>query len=156
MKDIAIYGFGGFGHEVACLIQHINEVEPTWNIVGYFDDGVAQRVLLARDGHVYRGRRGKGDFRVREVAAKLAVDADERFDIVIARRKRLAIVPLSEIPEAVIPVYGVNLGGVRHDMTPVVEEAQSVVREHAVAFRPENVGPVLHGFADKAAIAHAD
>ena len=42
MKDIAIYGFGGFGHEVACLIQHINEVKPTWNIIGYFDDGVAQ------------------------------------------------------------------------------------------------------------------
>lgn len=40
MKDIAIYGFGGFGHEVACLINKINEVEPTWNIVGYIDDGV--------------------------------------------------------------------------------------------------------------------
>ena len=40
MKDIAIYGFGGFGHEVACLIRHINSVEPTWNIIGYFDDGV--------------------------------------------------------------------------------------------------------------------
>lgn len=40
MKEIAIYGFGGFGHEVACLIQHINSVEPTWNIIGYFDDGV--------------------------------------------------------------------------------------------------------------------
>ena len=40
MKDIAIYGFGGFGLEVACLIQHINSVEPTWNVIGYFDDGV--------------------------------------------------------------------------------------------------------------------
>ena len=40
MKDILIYGFGGFGHEVACLINHINGVEPTWNIVGYIDDGV--------------------------------------------------------------------------------------------------------------------
>ena len=40
MKDIIIYGFGGFGHEVACIIQHINEIEPTWNIVGYIDDGV--------------------------------------------------------------------------------------------------------------------
>lgn len=40
MKDIAIYGFGGFGHEVACLIQHINDVVPTWNVIGYFDDGV--------------------------------------------------------------------------------------------------------------------
>lgn len=39
MKDIAIYGFGGLGREVACVINKINEVEPTWNIIGYFDDG---------------------------------------------------------------------------------------------------------------------
>ncbi len=38
MKDIAIYGAGGFGREVACLINRINEVEPTWNLVGFFDD----------------------------------------------------------------------------------------------------------------------
>lgn len=40
MKDILIYGFGGLGHEVACLINHINNSKPTWNIVGYIDDGV--------------------------------------------------------------------------------------------------------------------
>ena len=40
MKNIIIYGFGGFGHEVACILQHINNVKPTWNIVGYIDDGV--------------------------------------------------------------------------------------------------------------------
>ena len=39
MKDIAIYGFGGFGREVACVIQAINEIEPTWNLIGFFDDG---------------------------------------------------------------------------------------------------------------------
>lgn len=39
MKDIAIYGFGGLGREVACVINKINEVEPVWNIIGYFDDG---------------------------------------------------------------------------------------------------------------------
>ena len=38
VKDIAIYGAGGFGREVACLINRINEVEPTWNLVGFFDD----------------------------------------------------------------------------------------------------------------------
>lgn len=38
MKDIAIYGAGGFGKEVACLIKRINEIEPTWNLVGFFDD----------------------------------------------------------------------------------------------------------------------
>ena len=40
MKDIAIYGAGGFGREVACLIKRINEAadEPVWNLIGFFDD----------------------------------------------------------------------------------------------------------------------
>ena len=38
MKDIAIYGAGGFGREIACLINIINQKEPTWNFVGFFDD----------------------------------------------------------------------------------------------------------------------
>lgn len=37
-EDLAIYGFGGFGREVACLINSINEVCPVWNLIGYFDD----------------------------------------------------------------------------------------------------------------------
>lgn len=41
MKDLAIYGFGGFGREIACVIAAINEVKPTWNMIGYFDDGYA-------------------------------------------------------------------------------------------------------------------
>lgn len=38
MKDIAIYGAGGFGREVACLINSINTIKPTWNLIGFFDD----------------------------------------------------------------------------------------------------------------------
>ena len=40
MKQIAIYGAGGFGREVACLLNKINEIEPTWELVGFFDDGI--------------------------------------------------------------------------------------------------------------------
>lgn len=40
MNKIAIYGFGGFGREVACLLNQINEVIPTWDLVGFFDDGI--------------------------------------------------------------------------------------------------------------------
>jgi sugar O-acyltransferase (sialic acid O-acetyltransferase NeuD family) len=40
MKDIAIYGGGGFGREVACLIHKINEKNSQWNILGFFDDGI--------------------------------------------------------------------------------------------------------------------
>lgn len=41
MNDIAIFGAGGFGKEVACLIRRINEEEPTWNLIGFFDDNPA-------------------------------------------------------------------------------------------------------------------
>jgi sugar O-acyltransferase (sialic acid O-acetyltransferase NeuD family) len=40
MKKIAIYGAGGFGREVACLIRKINEKTPEWEIIGFFDDGI--------------------------------------------------------------------------------------------------------------------
>jgi len=46
MKDIAIYGAGGFGREVACILEKINEVEPTWNLVGFFDDDPALKGLM--------------------------------------------------------------------------------------------------------------
>ena len=45
MKDIAIFGAGGFGREVACLLRKINEhlrlqcLEP-WNFIGFFDDSI--------------------------------------------------------------------------------------------------------------------
>lgn len=38
MKEILIYGAGGFGMEVAFLLEQINEVSPTWKIAGYIDD----------------------------------------------------------------------------------------------------------------------
>lgn len=38
MKDIVIYGAGGFAREVAHLIDQINEKELTWNILGFIDD----------------------------------------------------------------------------------------------------------------------
>nr|WP_321522370.1 serine acetyltransferase [uncultured Macellibacteroides sp.] len=41
MKDIIIYGAGGFGKEIACLLRHINEAKPTWNLIGYLDDNQA-------------------------------------------------------------------------------------------------------------------
>jgi sugar O-acyltransferase (sialic acid O-acetyltransferase NeuD family) len=40
MKKIAIFGAGGFGREVAMLIEQINQNETIWEIIGFFDDGV--------------------------------------------------------------------------------------------------------------------
>lgn len=38
MKDLFIIGAGGFGREVAWLVERINEVNPTWNLKGFIDD----------------------------------------------------------------------------------------------------------------------
>ena len=46
MKDIAIFGVGGFGREVLALIQDINRVESQWNIVGFFDDGYEKGLMI--------------------------------------------------------------------------------------------------------------
>ena len=46
MKDIAIFGVGGFGREVLALIKDINKVQPTWNIVGSFDDGYEKGLMI--------------------------------------------------------------------------------------------------------------
>ena len=40
MKKIAIYGAGGFGREVACLIHKINDISSEWELIGFFDDGI--------------------------------------------------------------------------------------------------------------------
>lgn len=55
MKDIAIFGAGGFGREVACLLYKINEVEPTWNLVGFFDDGIEIGKEVSHFGKVLGG-----------------------------------------------------------------------------------------------------
>lgn len=38
MKDIVIIGAGGFGREVAWLIEDINRFNNQWNIIGFVDD----------------------------------------------------------------------------------------------------------------------
>lgn len=40
MKNILIYGAGGFGREIACLINSINQVKKQWELIGFIDDGI--------------------------------------------------------------------------------------------------------------------
>lgn len=40
MKKIYIIGAGGFGREVAWLIERINQAKPEWQLQGYIDDNV--------------------------------------------------------------------------------------------------------------------
>ena len=38
MKNIVIIGAGGVGREVSLIIHQINELEQTWNLLGFIDD----------------------------------------------------------------------------------------------------------------------
>lgn len=42
MKKIAIYGAGGFGREVLTLINDINKINPQYQVIGFFDDGISK------------------------------------------------------------------------------------------------------------------
>lgn len=46
MKDIVIIGAGGMGKDIQWLIERINEVEETWNLLGYIDDGVPVGTII--------------------------------------------------------------------------------------------------------------
>ena len=46
MRDIAIFGVGGFGREVLTLVKDINKVVPQYNIIGFFDDGHEKNEII--------------------------------------------------------------------------------------------------------------
>ena len=55
MEDLAIFGAGGFGKEIACLISHINSFTPQWNLIGFFDDGKEKGMQISHYGKVLGG-----------------------------------------------------------------------------------------------------
>lgn len=38
MKDLVIIGAGDFGREVSWIVERINAMTPTWNLLGFVDD----------------------------------------------------------------------------------------------------------------------
>ena len=54
MSDLFIYGAGGFGREIACLIKALNKDIQKWNLLGFIDDGI-EPGLTNRYGSVLGG-----------------------------------------------------------------------------------------------------
>ena len=55
MKDLAIYGAGGLGKEIASLVERINKAEAQWNLIGFFDDGKEKGTMVSHYGPVLGG-----------------------------------------------------------------------------------------------------
>lgn len=45
-NDLAIYGAGGLGREIALMVDQINAHKPEWNVIGFFDDGKAKGQVI--------------------------------------------------------------------------------------------------------------
>lgn len=56
MKKIVLYGAGGFGREVASIIEVINSKKPTYDLVGFVDD-----TKTFKDGDFINGYRWLGN-----------------------------------------------------------------------------------------------
>jgi sugar O-acyltransferase (sialic acid O-acetyltransferase NeuD family) len=55
MDKIVIYGAGGFGKEVACILNAINQKKPTWNLIGFIDDGLKLGTKVSHFGEILGG-----------------------------------------------------------------------------------------------------
>ena len=97
MKDILIYGFGGLGREVACVINKINEHRPTWNIVGFIDDGV-EPGTECKYGKVLGNIDTLNNWN-REVSVVIAVGSPKYLELISNRITN----PLVEFPNIIAP-----------------------------------------------------
>lgn len=55
MKDLYIIGAGGFGREVAWIVERINSIKPTWNLKGFIDDKETLWGSTEGEYHVFGG-----------------------------------------------------------------------------------------------------
>lgn len=72
MKDIAIFGAGGFGKEIACLIKQINDVKSQWNLIVFFDDGKEKGMQISHYGKVLGGMKELNDYPI-ELALAISI-----------------------------------------------------------------------------------
>ena len=49
MKDIVIIGAGGLGREILDIIIAINNVKPTWNVLGFYDDACVSNEIVSEN-----------------------------------------------------------------------------------------------------------
>src|SRR5687768_10516646 len=55
MKDIVIVGVGGLGREIAEWVEDINEVKPSFNLLGFLDDDACKQGTTRHDLPVLGG-----------------------------------------------------------------------------------------------------
>lgn len=57
MKKIVLIGAGGFGREVATIIEVLNSIKPTYELLGFLDDGADYCEGMVINGYPWLGNR---------------------------------------------------------------------------------------------------
>ncbi len=55
MREIAIYGAGGLGREVASVLHNLLNEDESWKLLGFFDDGIPEGTQIGSFGKVLGG-----------------------------------------------------------------------------------------------------
>ena len=95
---IAIYGAGGFGKEVACLIRRINDHGGDWQLIGFFDDTKHEGVQISSYGTVLGGMD-----KLIDVSEPLAVAIAINDNKVVRRIREEITNPLISFPNLIDP-----------------------------------------------------
>lgn len=98
MKDIAIFGAGGFGREIACLLKLINKKEATWNLIGVYDDNQSLWGTETDYGTVIGGIDALNDMRV-PLSIVVAIGIPQTMKAVVDRISN----PLVDFPNIIAP-----------------------------------------------------
>lgn len=100
MKDIVIYGAGGFGREIACLLRLINESEEDaqWNFIGFLDDNEALWGTECTHGKIIGGADWLNQYD-KPLSVAIAVGSPGAVSAIVGRIKN----PLVEFPNLYAP-----------------------------------------------------
>ena len=98
MKDIVIYGAGGFGREIACLIRMINKESPEWKLIGFLDDNEALHGTSNEYGQVLGGSGWINDYS-RPLSVAIAVGNPNAVKLISERITN----PLIDFPNLYAP-----------------------------------------------------
>lgn len=86
MKDIVIYGAGGFGREIACLLRLINEKSEEWNLIGFLDDNEKLWGTKNEYGEVLGGADWLNKY-VKDLACAIAVGNPNAVQAIVGKIK---------------------------------------------------------------------
>lgn len=100
MKDIAIFGAGGFGKEVACLINRINATAAIWNFIGFFDDTKSKGEACSHYGKILGGIRELNEWES-SISLIIAVGSPESISLI----KNRIINPNVSFPNLIDPSF---------------------------------------------------